>query len=100
MCSSDLGGAAVLAHPPSNLTVEQWRRIIESGIDGLETDYPAASKRHRTFLRERVSEYDLVSTAGSDYHGERPADELGTCSTTRPQLDLLLSRRRQPARSP
>jgi predicted metal-dependent phosphoesterase TrpH len=87
------GGVAVLAHPPSNLTMDQWQRLVEAGVDGLETDYPAVSNRHRKFLEERVIEYGLVSTAGSDYHGERPADEMGSCSTTRLQLDCLLARR-------
>src|SRR5262249_52754867 len=66
------GGKAVLAHPPPGLLITDWRFLVSSGLDGVEADYPRAAKNHRAFLRERVVEYRLAATAGSDYHGDEP----------------------------
>jgi len=71
------GGKAVLAHPPANLTVADWRFLAASGMDGIEADYPRVAKNHRRFLQERIAEYGFASTAGSDYHGDEPRDHLG-----------------------
>jgi predicted metal-dependent phosphoesterase TrpH len=71
------GGKAVLAHPPPNLTVEHWRSLASSGLDGIEADYQSAAKNHRRFLQDRVAEYGFSATAGSDYHGDEPRDHLG-----------------------
>jgi 3',5'-nucleoside bisphosphate phosphatase len=71
------GGKAVLAHPPANLTVGDWRFLVASGMDGIEADYPRVAKNHRRFLQERIAEYGFASTAGSDYHGDEPRDHLG-----------------------
>jgi hypothetical protein len=71
------GGKAILAHPPLGLTIADWRFLVGAGLDGLEADYPRAAKNHRAFLRERMAEYGIASTAGSDYHGDEPRDHLG-----------------------
>ena len=71
------GGKASLAHPPANLTVADWRHLVSSGLDGVEADYPRAAKNHRRFLQQRLAEYNLAATAGSDYHGDEPRDHLG-----------------------
>lgn len=76
------GGKAVLAHPPANLTVADWRFLTTSGLDGIEGDYPRVAKNHRRFLQERIKEYNLASSAGSDYHGDEPRDHLGLRSMT------------------
>ena len=71
------GGKAVLAHPPANLLVDEWRALVDSALDGIEGDYPSLVKSHRRFLQERGAEYGLQTTAGSDYHGDEPRDCLG-----------------------
>jgi predicted metal-dependent phosphoesterase TrpH len=89
----EAAGKAVLAHPPANLTVGEWRFLIGAGLDGIEADYPRAPKNHRRFLQERVKEYSLASTAGSDYHGDEPRDHLGLRSMTGSDWNNMLKRR-------
>lgn len=67
------GGVAVLAHPGAYFQCAQKKDIAllkEKGLKGLEvyTSYHDASQ---TALYKRLAEeYDLVPTAGSDFHGE------------------------------
>jgi predicted metal-dependent phosphoesterase TrpH len=85
------GGVAVLAHPPSSLTAPQWRMLVEGGLDGIETGFPSVTKRHRRFLTERVAEYQLIATAGSDYHGDEVSSTLGRFWVDRASLERLVT---------
>jgi predicted metal-dependent phosphoesterase TrpH len=68
-----VGGFACWAHP-NELDGKDWHEflpiVVQSGIDGLEVYYskeyaPEVSEQ----LLEACSEYDLVPTVGSDFHG-------------------------------
>lgn len=70
------GGIAVLAHPiqfsPSLKELPQLLdSLIPEGLDGIELYYPTQSVSFRKKLRKIASQYDLIFTGGSDYHGNR-----------------------------
>ncbi len=81
------GGTATLAHPGSS-KLERYDilQLAREGLDGLEalhTDHnPSVQEKYLKFAKE----FDLVTTGGSDFHGEqvtpgrRPGD-----STTPPE---------------
>ncbi|MGL5095879.1 MAG: PHP domain-containing protein [Planctomycetia bacterium] len=74
------GGAAVLAHPPTGMTVDDWRGLAVVGLDGVEVEFPSATKTHRRFLADRAVEYGWTPSAGSDFHSTERGDALGRCT--------------------
>lgn len=84
------GGIAILAHPyeilrgkPSN--ENDWdylermiKDLARSGIDGLEVFYSTHTMTQTDDLLRLAKKYNLLVTAGSDYHGSnRPGVSLG-----------------------
>jgi 3',5'-nucleoside bisphosphate phosphatase len=69
------GGVAILAHPGKYVTQEELSKIIKLGIDGIETIHPSHDKSTISFLKKIVSQYWLLGTGGSDFHGNREYDE-------------------------
>jgi predicted metal-dependent phosphoesterase TrpH len=86
------GGKAILAHPPTGMTVDEWRALARVGLDGLETRFGRLAQRHRAFLEDRAREYGWLTTAGSDYHGDSNAHRLGQHTVGRETLDQLRQR--------
>lgn len=75
----DAGGIAVLAHPCccNVFNLDDFvKRLVEFGLDGIETIYPY--DRFRGVLKfssrklpfELAKKYDLIQTGGSDEHGK------------------------------
>lgn len=87
------GGVAVLAHPPYWLTDDQWPMLAECGLDGIECRYPAITQATSRALEAKAAAWNLVATAGSDYHGDIAHRELGSHTVDRLTLDTLLARR-------
>lgn len=78
------GGAAVLAHPVSlGLSGTELdamvRKLLDAGLDGIETYYGQHSPEQKQEYHALASRYGLVETAGSDFHGEnvKPDISLG-----------------------
>lgn len=68
------GWAPVLAHPASlNLEPRDYPPLIgrlkEDGLLGLEIIHPSHSQDQVDFFRRLARDFDLVTTAGSDFHG-------------------------------
>lgn len=64
------GGFAVLAHPETVKGVQdELPRWIEQGLEGLETYYGAHSPSAINRFAALASQYGLISTGGSDFHG-------------------------------
>ncbi len=66
------GGTATLAHPGSSkVERHELRMLAKDGLDGLE----ALHSDHNPSVREKylkfAKEFDLVTTGGSDFHGEQ-----------------------------
>lgn len=63
-------GLAVIAHP-QNLTEIEIRELIKLGITGIEVYTTYHNNEQRTFYKNIAEKYNLLITAGSDFHGER-----------------------------
>ena len=75
------GGVPVLAHPfQYELDEPRLRELIELvkglGCKGMECVYARYDEAQRAYLRRLAEEYDLIITAGSDYHGTPKPDIL------------------------
>ncbi|MFA3783117.1 PHP domain-containing protein [Melioribacteraceae bacterium 4301-Me] len=87
---SDAGGLSFIAHP-GNIKDSILYYLIKSGIDGIETIHPSHSETQIRFFKGIVSQYCLLSSGGSDYHGGKKDDEgnLGKYYITESQLDAM-----------
>ena len=71
----DAGGAAVVAHPYWDVKdPDQVRDLVESlvhevGLDGIESFYPPHTPEQTAHCLELCSEFGLVATGSSDFHG-------------------------------
>ncbi|HZV12196.1 MAG TPA: PHP domain-containing protein [Candidatus Kapabacteria bacterium] len=63
-----LGGIAVIAHP-AVLSEEILLQAINGGADGIETIHPSSNAAQTETFRSIASEYFLLETGGSDFHG-------------------------------
>lgn len=91
------GGVPILAHPfygsGDELIIgeemdERLRRMITYGLKGIEAFYSGFSDKLREKALSLADRYDLLVTAGSDYHGENKLVALGdtglSAETARP----------------
>ncbi len=77
-----LGAAAVLAHPFLNLEEEELREFlpeaVASGLDGMEVFYPLFDARQTAALEALATEFSLLPSGGSDFHGaNKPHIQIG-----------------------
>ena len=75
------GGKAVLAHPGIYLMSEASlvnlvERLVEIGIDGIECFYSKHSKLQTEKYLEYIHRYNLKTSCGSDFHGERVKSDI------------------------
>lgn len=86
------GGIPVLAHPyqtalPSSELEELIKELKSYGLMGIEAYYSQHSKEQIKEYLDYAKKYDLLITAGSDFHGTmKPEIELGIKV---PRIDLL-----------
>jgi predicted metal-dependent phosphoesterase TrpH len=77
------GGVAVVAHPHTvagrtESFAEAFSSFTDIGVSGIECYYSEYAPDIRTRLAAMASEYGLIATGGSDYHGSyKPGLELG-----------------------
>ena len=73
-----IGAVSVLAHPFLNLTDEQLPRFLEeaakAGLDAMETCYSTYSPEQTRLAQTLAERYGLLSSGGSDFHGENKPD--------------------------
>lgn len=89
------GGIAVIAHP--GLTsdwADVWARISSLAWDGIETYYSEHSPADVKRFAELAEQFNLVSTGGSDYHGEygKHTNRLGSYGLTQELYYDLISK--------
>lgn len=65
------GGKAVLAHPGLYGNDDYVRRILDYGIDGIEAYHSDHTPEQEAYYVELAKQYNIVATAGSDFHGTR-----------------------------
>jgi 3',5'-nucleoside bisphosphate phosphatase len=75
------GGVPVLAHPGAyfqSTTREDLQALKEAGLAGLEVYTTYHTPDQTALFRDLAGEFDLVATAGSDFHGRiKPRVVLG-----------------------
>jgi predicted metal-dependent phosphoesterase TrpH len=83
------GGAVVLAHPGA--VSRGWRipddaitDLAGAGLAGLEVDHPDHDEAERARLRALAADLRLLTTGGSDDHGQLTGHRLGA-ETTSPE---------------
>jgi len=90
------GGAATLAHPGvSSIERGDLERMKAWGLVGVEAHHPDHNPSVREKYLRIAREFDLVPTAGSDFHGEavNPDRHLGEESMAEEELARLEERR-------
>ena len=75
-----LGGVAVLAHPFLNLNETELREFLQKGKpDAMETVYTTYDAETTELAFRIASEYSLLCSGGSDFHGaNKPDISIGT----------------------
>lgn len=69
------GGIAVIAHPANYVDENTLYSFIKCGLDGIEVVHPMHNIPTRNYYKSLAKKYNLLQTGGSDFHGNRPADE-------------------------
>ncbi|MFT3837109.1 MAG: PHP domain-containing protein [Myxococcaceae bacterium] len=88
-------GAATLAHPGvSRVERFEVEKMAKAGLVGLEAEHSDHPPTMRDKFRSWAKDFNLVSTSGSDFHGEKvaPGRKLGTESMAPEALATLRSR--------
>jgi predicted metal-dependent phosphoesterase TrpH len=76
-------GVAVLAHPftisvPITTLETMIKELVDFGLSGIEIYYPQHSLQFRTQLKKICRKFNLLETAGSDFHDiKRSGTRLG-----------------------
>jgi predicted metal-dependent phosphoesterase TrpH len=93
------GGVAVMAHPGLAQMDELISELAEAGLDGLEVNHPDHPPEDKDKYAAIAERYGLISTAGSDFHGERNGSmyhaQLGTCTTDLSIIQQLKNKTRR-----
>ncbi len=79
----DIGAVSVLAHPLLNLNKDDLLIFLKDAkavkLDAMETEYSEYDDAAKTFSKAVASEYSLLQSGGSDFHGaNKPDIRLGT----------------------
>jgi len=72
---SAAGGLSFLAHPGRAVDEGLLHRLIRSGLDGIEVCHPSHTPELVQYYRGIVSEYFLLESGGSDFHGGAKGDD-------------------------
>lgn len=63
------GGLSFLAHPGKSLSDVVLLRLIKSGLDGIEVIHPSHTPEQVSHYRKIATQYFLLESGGSDFHG-------------------------------
>ncbi len=83
------GGISVWAHPPWEVLEIELDNFVDWGLQGLECYRPRNTGIATRRLLEAAEAYDLLTTGGSDWHGEWHGP-LGSFSLGRAQAEAFL----------
>ena len=88
------GGLSFLAHPGHSVDEKLLLELIASGIDGIEVVHPSHSPERVAHYTGIVSEYFLLPSGGSDFHGGRRNDReaLGRYFVSTHTVDMMRRR--------
>jgi hypothetical protein len=82
------GGLSFIAHPGCYLEEDLLQELLELGIDGIEVVHPSHNPEREAHYRGIASQYYLLTSGGSDYHGGRKNGEelLGRYTVSEEQV--------------
>ncbi len=88
------GGAVVLAHPGAisrgwRIPDEAVAGLAGAGLAGLEVDHPDHDEPERARLRALAADLGLLTTGGSDDHGDLTGHRLGVETTSPAAFEQL-----------
>ncbi|MFO7886755.1 MAG: PHP domain-containing protein [Eubacteriales bacterium] len=63
------GGLPILAHPSVYENLIDIENMINSGLAGIEWDYPSVNKETKETIASICEKHKLILSSGSDYHG-------------------------------
>lgn len=89
------GGLSFIAHPGKSLrNNNSLFEMIEFGIDGIETIHPSHTDYDIEYFRDITSQYFLLESGGSDFHGGRINDAsiLGKYYITEHKITAMKNR--------
>jgi hypothetical protein len=69
------GGLSFLAHPGKYTTDMVLHRLMKSGLDGIEVVHPSHTPEKVQHYHNIVSQYFLLESGGSDFHGGKRNDD-------------------------
>ncbi|MCK9555881.1 PHP domain-containing protein [bacterium] len=69
----DAGGVPVLAHPGTVRSKHVLKKVIRSGVKGIEIYHPDNNPAAEDFYIGLAEQYGLIVTGGSDFHGPESA---------------------------
>lgn len=72
---NNAGGIPVLAHPGLN-SEKTFKEVIQFDFKGIECFHPKHSDKLTSFFLKEAKDRSLIVTAGSDFHGSKPEDNL------------------------
>ena len=80
------GGVAVIAHPLASLrgrtvSLESFASMAAAGLDGVEVSHRDHTPEQRELLQSVISEFGLIATGSSDYHGNGKLNQLAEFTT-------------------
>jgi hypothetical protein len=90
------GGAVVLAHPGAisrgwRIPDETIAALAGAGLAGLEVDHPDHDETERARLRVLAAGLGLLTTGGSDDHGDLTGHRLGIETTSPAAFEQLMA---------
>lgn len=86
-------GVAVLAHPGIHRVEEGIPAWVEEGLQGIEVWHSEHNFEDITRYRTIAKQYDLITTGGSDFHGEaqKPGVEVGRWGVSLDVVEQILN---------
>ena len=75
----DLGGVVILAHPGLSVSDTTIQGLVDVGLDGVEVFHPSHQPPQIEHLTELAGRLQLLTSGGSDSHGESYGAGIGDC---------------------
>ncbi len=91
---TDAGGLSFLAHPGRSIDEATLTHLIKSGMDGIEVIHPSHTPELVQYYRGIVSQYYLLESGGSDFHGGLKNDDqlFGHINIPRATVEAMRNR--------
>jgi predicted metal-dependent phosphoesterase TrpH len=88
----ELGGVVILAHPGLSVSDAIIKSLVDIGLDGVEVFHPSHQPPQIDHLTELAGRLTLLTSGGSDSHGESYGARIGDCGIGCEAVDALHER--------